>query len=100
MLFKTPTPSPQVLHLRIGTRLTGIAIERDAAWPAMWRVRRGDELSDVVNISRARDAAIAWARPKGLGGGEVVSWRRRQTPAEAPCARSEVLPERIDGAAP
>ncbi|MGB8628613.1 MAG: hypothetical protein WCD69_04380 [Xanthobacteraceae bacterium] len=34
-------------------------IEPDANWPGMWRVRFGDELSDMVNLSRAKDAAIS-----------------------------------------
>ena len=34
----------------------------------MWRVRLGTDMSGITNISRAKDASIAWARPKGLGG--------------------------------
>ena len=47
------------LHLG-GRRLA--QIEPDAKWPEMWRVRLPDDrLSDMVNISRARDAARALA---------------------------------------
>jgi hypothetical protein len=34
-----------------------VSVERDKTWPAMWRVRHGEQLSDVVNASRAREAA-------------------------------------------
>jgi hypothetical protein len=88
------------LRLHIGAKFTGITLEPDGA---LWRVRQlsfvsnGDwsragpargELSDITNISRAKDAAIAWARPKGLGGDEVVHWHRRQGRAEGAPVRS------------
>jgi len=38
-----------------------VAIVPDAQYPGMWRVRSGDTLSDMVNLSRARDAARALA---------------------------------------
>jgi hypothetical protein len=28
-------------------------------WPGMWRVRFGGELSDIVNLSRAKEAAAS-----------------------------------------
>jgi hypothetical protein len=65
-------------NLYIGKQITGISIERDTVWPHMWRVRNGRDLSDITNLTRAKDAAIAWARPKGLGGGEIVRWHRRE----------------------
>ena len=34
-------------------------VEEDAKWPGMWRVRFGDKLSDMANLSRAKDAAIS-----------------------------------------
>jgi hypothetical protein len=34
-------------------------IEPDANWPGMWRVRFGGMLSDMANLSRAKDAAIS-----------------------------------------
>ena len=62
-------------ELIINRRKTGISIERDAVHSAMWRVRRsGEPPSDMVNLSRATDAAIAWARPRGLGGTETANW--------------------------
>src|SRR4029077_5139879 len=41
-------------------------IEPDAVWPSMWRVRTPDgRLTEMVNISRARDAARAQETPAG-----------------------------------
>lgn len=38
------------------------SIEPDKTWPGMWRVRLPDEyLSEMVNLSRARDAAASLA---------------------------------------
>jgi hypothetical protein len=31
-------------------------LEEDADWPGMWRVRFGGMLSDMANLSRAKDA--------------------------------------------
>jgi hypothetical protein len=64
--------------LYIGKAFTGVTVEPDDQWPNMWRIRKGDRISDMVNLTRARDAAVAWARPKGLGGEEIASWRLRE----------------------
>jgi hypothetical protein len=71
------------LVLHIGGRSTGITVERDPGRPSMWRVHRTGQASDIVNLTRAKDAAVAWARPRGLGGGEVVHWHRRERGAGA-----------------
>jgi hypothetical protein len=34
-------------------------VEEDANWAGMWRVRFGGKLSDMANLSRAKDAAIS-----------------------------------------
>ena len=34
-------------------------VEEDKNWPGMWRVRFGGKLSDMANLSRAKDAAIS-----------------------------------------
>jgi hypothetical protein len=34
-----------------------LSIVRDENWPSMWRVLHGGLLSDMVNLTRARDAA-------------------------------------------
>ena len=72
-------------RLMIGNRLTGVVVRQDPAYPGiMWRIHQGDQVSDMVNLTRAKDAAISWARPKGLGGSEVAKWDRRETAAREP----------------
>jgi hypothetical protein len=40
-----------------------LAIERDATWPSMWRIKLPNgRLSDMVNLTRAKDAAVALGR--------------------------------------
>jgi hypothetical protein len=69
-------------RLKIGNRLTGIVVWPDSKWPGMWRIHAPDgRISDMVNLSRAKDAAISWARPRGLGGKEIATWDRRESPA-------------------
>ena len=46
------------LKLKLGARVMA-TIEPDANWPGMWRVRFGGMLSDMANLSRAKDAAIS-----------------------------------------
>jgi hypothetical protein len=48
------------LTLKLGSKVGRVlaAIEPDANWPGMWRVRFGGKLSDMANLSRAKDAAI------------------------------------------
>lgn len=67
------------LKLYIGAQFTGVSVEPDGQWPNMWRVCKGDVKSDMVNLTRAKDAAIMWARPRGLGGNEISHWHRRET---------------------
>jgi hypothetical protein len=63
--------------LQLGRRKL-VQIEPDAAWPGMWRVRTPDgRLTDMVNISRARDAARALALAH-------LNQRGEESPAEAP----------------
>jgi hypothetical protein len=43
---------------RVGRRTGIVSIEQDEIYPSMWRVRLPDgRLTDMVNLSRARDAA-------------------------------------------
>jgi hypothetical protein len=42
-------------------------VVEDANWPGMWRVRLGRRLSDMANLSRAKDAAISIVL-RGLNG--------------------------------
>jgi hypothetical protein len=62
------------MKLYLGTKFSG-SLEQDTKYPTMWRIRQGEKLSDMVNLVRAKDAAISWARPRGLGGSEVVHWK-------------------------
>jgi hypothetical protein len=49
----------------------------------MWRIHAPDgRVSDMVNLSRAKDAARSWAFPRGIGGSEVVRWDYRETARE------------------
>ena len=60
-------PGPDTLRLYLGSKRTGYAIVRDDRWPQMWRIRSPDgELSDMVNLTRAKDAALAAVgQPRG-----------------------------------
>jgi hypothetical protein len=43
-------------------RITGFSILPDIKWPQMWRIRKPDgSLTDMVNLSRAKDAALVLA---------------------------------------
>jgi hypothetical protein len=67
------------LELFIGRRRTGISVHPDPDWPGMWRVHRGTRVSDMVNLARAKDAAIAWytqEQGRGLRQGDTATWRR------------------------
>ena len=68
----------RVQRLYIGKRFTGVIVREEADWPGMWRVHSaGGQISDMVNLTRAKDAAITWAlhsSGRGLRPGEVVRW--------------------------
>jgi hypothetical protein len=89
-------------RLLIGNRFTGLLVCPDPQWPNMWRIHYGGRISDVVNLTRAKDAAISWVRAEGQGGAKGVRWERRETPAEgssvAPNERAATSPP--DGAPP
>jgi hypothetical protein len=74
---------PACLDLHIGRRRTTASIHPDPIWPGMWRIHQGDRVSDMLNLTRAKDAAIGWACPRGLNGNLRVSWHARETPPEA-----------------
>jgi hypothetical protein len=50
--------SPVALDLLIGRRRTGISVRPDPVHPSMWRIHEGDRVSDMVNLARAKDAAV------------------------------------------
>ena len=65
------------IELYIGNIATGVTVEPDDRCAGMWRIRRGDEVSRMVNLARAKDAALTWA-DRRLGGTEVVHWKARE----------------------
>jgi hypothetical protein len=83
-------PLGSELRLFIGKSFTDVTVRRDTKWPSMWRVNTADGwVSDMVNLTRAKDAAIQCARPKGLGGTEIVRWDRRETAVRGATAHFE-----------
>jgi len=60
--------------LKLGRRVVA-TVEPDPKWPGMWRVRCGGSLSDMVNLSRAKDATISIALS------DLSAWDRAQSPA-------------------
>lgn len=58
MEFRTRDFSWEQNRLYCRRKLTGFSIVQDETYPVMWRVRRPDgTLTDMVNRTRARDAA-------------------------------------------
>jgi hypothetical protein len=52
-----------------GRRGAIVTVVPDATYPQMWRIRYSDgRLSDMVNLSRAKDAAVAQSGMKTAGG--------------------------------
>jgi|SRR5690242_18241960 hypothetical protein len=91
---------PDDLRLGVGGRFTGVSVVADCKWPGMWRVRMRDgRLSDMVNLTRAKDAAVAHARTRGRGVSEYLRWDHRETPSEAPPIASNVLDGSPDSSA-
>jgi hypothetical protein len=62
------------LELYIGKKSTGIHVEPIDRWPGMYRVRKGDEVSDMVNLTRAKDAGITWAHSQGVRRAKKPRW--------------------------
>ena len=77
----------QAWRLYINERFTGVTVRSDSRYPNMWRIHAGGRVSDMVNLSRARDAAITWARPRGLGGKEAIHWKGSGDMKAAPLMR-------------
>lgn len=59
----------------------------DRYMTSITRQALAQERAKVVNLSRAKDAAVRFACPRGLGD-KIAHWDRRETPAEAPLVRS------------
>jgi hypothetical protein len=80
------------LH-RGGSKTPVIAVVPDKIYPTMWRIKHRDgKLSDMVNLTRARDAAITFAmndyrqKTKGVRAVEAPRTRSPVMPASA-CTR-------------
>jgi hypothetical protein len=60
-----------------GRHSPSVEVVPDRDWPGMWRIRRPDgTVTDMVNRSRARDAATS------------IALNSQETPLEAPPVRS------------
>ncbi len=78
-------------ELIIGSRVVAKVVP-DATCSGMWRVDLGDgRLSDMVNLSRAKDAAVALA--------DAFIESGRQTPRRPPYVRSPEVAGRVVAAA-
>ncbi len=71
-------------RLLVGSRDTGITVEPDAQWANMWRIHKRGFVSDMVNLSRAKDAAAVMA---GCDRSHPANWMRETAPGTAACAR-------------
>jgi hypothetical protein len=63
-LLRTGIGRTSTDHLKMAWKAPGgtrIAVRPDPIWPGMFRVHHGARITDMVNISRARDAAQALA---------------------------------------
>jgi hypothetical protein len=78
-------------RLFLRNKFTCLTVCPDEKYPGMFRIHRdGRPPSDMVNLARAKDAAVSWARPRGLSGGEQADWRQRENGLEgAPVAKSQ-----------
>jgi hypothetical protein len=64
-----------MIKLYVARKFTGVTLHEDARYPGMWRVHSADgEVSDMVNLSRAKDAAIIFGCPGGRRGMDV-NWK-------------------------
>ena len=77
-------------QLYCGSRLL-LRVVPDDRWANMWRVQWPDgRLSDMVNLSRAKDAAVAYAQRAGHHDARRYKWRMDQSPTKAPPMRQKL----------
>ena len=69
-------------QLRNGTRPTGLVLRPDAKVPQLWRIHYRGQISDMVNLTRAKDAAVSWVRTKD-GPPLSANWDRIETATHA-----------------
>ena len=67
------------MKLYAGRKFTGIEVKRDQKYPIMWRVHFKGEVSDMVNLTRAKDAAISWAFAELGKGARGFNWKVMET---------------------
>jgi hypothetical protein len=71
-------------RLYLGTKPTGIVVRPDEKYPSMYRVHWPDRLpSDLVNLARAKEAAMRWAGRAGSGDSLRLNWKQSKSPPEA-----------------
>jgi hypothetical protein len=75
-------------RLYLGAKSTGIVVASDKKYPKMYRIHWPDRPpSDMVNLSRAKDAAMRWA---GRAGGQDklrLKWIAPKSALAAPPVR-------------
>lgn len=69
--------APQnTLKLYIGKTFTGVTVAPDDRWPGMYRVHWPDQPPSVmVNLTRAKDAAMRWAGRSGGSQAARLNWK-------------------------
>jgi hypothetical protein len=79
-------------RLYLGGKSTGIVVRPDEKYPSLFRVHWPDRPpSDMVNLTRAKDAAMRWAGRGGGGDAKRLHWK-------APKQAWEAAPVRLNGA--
>jgi hypothetical protein len=63
-----------------GRKYTGVSVQPDPQFPTMFRIHQGDFQSDMVNLARAKDAALSL--PFGKEGSKAARWHAPETPRE------------------
>jgi hypothetical protein len=67
-------------RLKLDNRATGLTVRPDDEWPGMWRIHYRGKVSDMVNLTRAKDAALSWIG--GSAGGvsrRGINWNHIET---------------------
>ena len=81
-----------VWRLFRGTRVTGVTVRPDVNYRGMFRVHWPDTpggrgpralASDMVNLTRAKDAAMLWAGRSGGSASVSLKWKPPQRPSGA-----------------
>jgi len=68
--------APPEWRLYLGTKSTGITVRQDEKYPNMFRIHAPDRPpSDMVNLARAKDAALAWGCKATGRPSEELQWK-------------------------